>query len=1184
MRSHGTYQWEACMAMNKTANKRDIIREYLLGRVSGEAELAEVEDLLFLDEDVCALAVEIEDELLDDLVFERLADDDAADLLRTLANNPDRRERLALAKALKEKTAEQSAADATVRPSFFLSLNQFFRQPLYAGGLALVVVAVMIASFFLFRAENRDELANLKDIYRKERPVEPRLTNFEYAPLSVTRGENRDDASKNALELEKTKFLKAVVDDPNAVNFHTLGVFYLTQQDYRSAIENLEKAVKLAENTSAFHNDLGSAYFELAKSTRESKLLNLGHANEAFSRAIELDPNLLEAVFNKALTLQEIPLKDRAREIWQLYLQKDPNSKWAQDARKHLEQLEQMQSGPTKTREQILEDFLAAYRANDVDALLNIHNSTKGTLKGVSPAEQLTQRFLRSRKARDAPTAKESIDALTLIGDLEKKKNADLFFADLAEFYARSDDAHIDDLLQAKAKWAEGYDLIRSDAAAAIGKFDESGRLYRRARNDIEAAMADLWSAQMLIHDARIAESYEKMTALLADAKARRHKIISANLSYWLGVCDGRQRSFSRSIKHTRSALSISQETENLFELKHAAENLAIIYNSLGEAGKSLDNLSGAFETDNVYYVDTSQTWRNLNTTADLFSQIEHYSTAVDFATESVGLSRLIFGDKVGVNDSLRHLSSSLTKNGRFAKAIEVSNAAIELALTREQNPQNRKYLADAFLTRGDVNREMGDCPAALEDYTSSLGANIDQTEQVQSRYRLHKGKLQCFYDLKHQTDFESELETVLKMSEEYRSSIRQDDSRQAFFENEQVIFDLAISNSLAHGDKERAFQFVEASRARSLLEFVRSGKTIADVEEDFASVSKPLSIKEIQDRLPDNVQLVEYQLLNDKLAIWNITKQRFDLSEKPIVLKDLEKTIGEYRRAVIAKDDPQAVRTLAAQLHTLLIPGDLEPGKILCLIPDRSLHQVPFASLLAPEGKYLIETFALSYSPSASIFILATESARLKDDRSETLLSVGNPAFDRSEHPTLKDLPEAETEARQIAAAYDQTKTFIGDRATKLNFIDNLEASEIVHFAGHFVSNERTSSYSTMLFSDDDLRVFELAGVKLPRSKLVVLSACETGFERFNRSEGAIGIARTFLALGTPVVIASSWKVDSAASRDLMISFHKKRRLEKLTTIEALRQSQLEMIRSPDFGDPFYWAAFSVFGGLTNY
>jgi CHAT domain-containing protein len=71
------------------------------------------------------------------------------------------------------------------------------------------------------------------------------------------------------------------------------------------------------------------------------------------------------------------------------------------------------------------------------------------------------------------------------------------------------------------------------------------------------------------------------------------------------------------------------------------------------------------------------------------------------------------------------------------------------------------------------------------------------------------------------------------------------------------------------------------------------------------------------------------------------------------------------------------------------------------------------------------------------------------------------------------------------------------------LAFLRDFAGAQVVHFAGHFIANRLSPANSKLLFADGDLRSSELGAYKLPRSKLVVLSACETGVERYDRSEG---------------------------------------------------------------------------------
>jgi CHAT domain-containing protein len=78
--------------------------------------------------------------------------------------------------------------------------------------------------------------------------------------------------------------------------------------------------------------------------------------------------------------------------------------------------------------------------------------------------------------------------------------------------------------------------------------------------------------------------------------------------------------------------------------------------------------------------------------------------------------------------------------------------------------------------------------------------------------------------------------------------------------------------------------------------------------------------------------------------------------------------------------------------------------------------------------------------------------------------------------------------------------------------------------------------------------------------------------------------MARIFLAVSTPVVVASQWKVESRSTTELMINFHRNRKKNGLKVVKSLRQAQIEMIQNKEFNEPYYWAAFSVIGGFAAY
>jgi CHAT domain-containing protein len=1170
--------------MGESLKNEKTVREYLLGRVSDETTLEGIEELLFTDEEFCSQVALAEDGLINDYVFGRLDDEDAESFRATLTADSERRFRLELTQALREKALAGNLTPVADKPSFLASLKAFFRQPMYAGAFAVLLIAAVVVAVYLTRSGNRDELAELRSIYQKERPTETRISEFSYAPLLQLRGAPEPAEQKRLRRIENN-LSEATEKSPGAETHHALGVFYLTQQKYPEAIKEFKSALRFADRNARLHNDLGVAHFELAKTVaKEKKFEELAQSLEEFTKATELDSNLLEALFNKSLALQSMGMPREAKESWTLYLQKDPASAWAEEARKNLARIES-ERVLFKSPDDVLADFLTAIRAHDEARAQKIHNETKGLLKDTTVPLQLSRRYLLAKQRGDDGQAKESLDALIYLGKFEQTQSGDPFFFELANFYANAGADKTEGLLRAKDTFVAGLKLVSSDVAGAISEFEKSSDLFARLGDECEASIAENWVAQLLPDVAKVAESRLRLAAIIARAESGKHIILLPPAYYWLGMSDYRQNRISETNKNLKNALSQAETGDNAFEVQHAQQALARGYSDLGELERALFYASKMLTDKGLYYQNSFQYWRDKVTLADLSLKLKFFSTSLSLSNEHLSMVREHSPDSRQVNDSLRSMINAAAAKDDFTAALKYAGESMQIALKRGDSAENTRTVAEIHLLLADVKSKSKNCAEALTDYDQALELYRRLPEVTDSLYQLHKGKLFCFEQLDRQEDFSAELRTVLNLSEEYRSTIREDDSRQAFFAGEQVVFDAATTNAIKQRDSLSAFLFVEESKARSLLDFVDSTKSIAEIEKNFGPVARPLSRTEIQARLPEQVQLVQYAALPDRLAIWIVSKDRFDLVEKQITAAELEVKIDAYQALIDARGSPADLRQAGQELYELLIPPDLVPEKQLCLIPDKSLHQLSFATLVSRTGKYLLEDHAVFYAPSASVLVLATENARRKAQvTNERVLSIGNPDFEREDNPNLANLQDAETEAKVIAGGYPTSIELVGRDATREKFLLNFTAVEVIHFAGHYVANRQSPGNSKLLFAGGELRSNQLTTYKLPNAKLVVLSACETGFESYNKSEGAIGIARTLLALGAPMVVASQWKVDSEPTKDLMIAFHRNRKQRGLTSAESLRQAQLEVLRRDGTKAPFYWAAFSLFGGYANY
>ena len=112
----------------------------------------------------------------------------------------------------------------------------------------------------------------------------------------------------------------------------------------------------------------------------------------------------------------------------------------------------------------------------------------------------------------------------------------------------------------------------------------------------------------------------------------------------------------------------------------------------------------------------------------------------------------------------------------------------------------------------------------------------------------------------------------------------------------------------------------------------------------------------------------------------------------------------------------------------------------------------------------------------------------------------------------------------------------------------------------------------------DGILTALEMAGLDLWGTELVVLSACDTGVGDVKVGEGVYGLRRAVVLAGAESQLVSLWKVNDEATQRLMTGYYE-RLVAGMGRAEALRQVQLEMLRTRGLRRPYYWASFIPIG-----
>lgn len=205
---------------------------------------------------------------------------------------------------------------------------------------AAAAVAIGVISLVVVR-EQRSPMARLIELApRSARPVEARLSGgFPWASYRGPLRAEEADADPQRMRLIGTAGdLVAKADrDRSADAQKTAGVALLVIDKPAAAIDRLRAATQASPRDAGAWSDLAAAQYSAAM--RLSRPSLLPEALVSADRALRLDPHHAEALFNRALILEHLGLPNEARAAWQRYLEVDPSSQWAVEARERLAKL-----------------------------------------------------------------------------------------------------------------------------------------------------------------------------------------------------------------------------------------------------------------------------------------------------------------------------------------------------------------------------------------------------------------------------------------------------------------------------------------------------------------------------------------------------------------------------------------------------------------------------------------------------------------------------------------------------------------------------------------------------------------------------------------------------------------------------------------------------------------------------
>jgi hypothetical protein len=337
---------------------------------------------------------------------------------------------------------------------------------------------------------------------------------------------------------------------------------------------------------------------------------------------------------------------------------------------------------------------------------------------------------------------------------------------------------------------------------------------------------------------------------------------------------------------------------------------------------------------------------------------------------------------------------------------------------------------------------------------------------------------------------------------------------------------------------------------------------------------STPISIKTIQSKLKNGELFLDF-LSNQKNDYFALCIEK----KKVVILamnSDITWFISQLNKSIIDINFKNYV-TFGSTLSQVIFPNlNIRKFKKLIVCPEGEINKLVFETLLCTPKNYLsgdyrkldflIKHIQIEYTLSPGIYM-----------RKKQRIPLNITAFAPfNKNKEFAELPFS-TRLIENLKGKDHTVVFKNQKATAEHFLNT--KTPILHFSGHGLVDSKSSSMSSLVFSNRRLSLTEISNIRSP--KLIVLNACNTSNGKIIAGDGVDGFVRAFHAAGASVTIANLWEVDDKVSNELFLKFYAAMKSKKQIA-SLMQDTKLDYIArcsGSEMAAPYYWAGHRVMG-----
>ena len=721
------------------------------------------------------------------------------------------------------------------------------------------------------------------------------------------------------------------------------------------------------------------------------------------------------------------------------------------------------------------------------------------------------------------------------------------------------------------------FHLKSLEIAKEQGEKTEECSAYRHAGNDFYC-----------LGDFKEAVKYHKKSLSLAKElgdRAEEGRALGGLGNAYVGLGD-----YKKAIEVQNRCLNVAKEINDRTLEGATCGNLGIAYDRIGDfkTSKQYHKEHLAISKETRHRIGEKNALVNLGNV--LYEQhcfresIEYYEQALRIARE--------MGSKDAEGTAYGSIGNAYVGMGDYRRALEYLEKHVPIA----QKTGNKAGEGRTYSNLGNAHRHLGNHQKAAEYHQKYLKISQELGDRA--------GEALSYYSLglDHESngsfpDAKNYYQLSTKRFNDLRALLTAEDAWKINFrERYRDAYSALWRTLLKNGEIEKALCAAEQGRAQALLDSLKEHygasaiPSLADLKETVSSIVQELPHETVFIAVQGNV--VFAWMLNKSMDV-QLKATEIKCGSASQLIENFHTKIGAEvdvrceNRSMDERSTEPMIKSTAdgrqvqrsdkclQRLFEIIIGpiAQFIQGEELIVVPDGPFCLVPYSALS--------ESIRIHTVPSLSTLQLIIQSPEDFHHTTGALL-VGDPAMD--EVPlNLSQLPCAREEVEMIARRL-KTLPLTGKNATKKEVLERITSVALIHFAAHGRSEtgeialapnlERPSQ--TPKEEDFILTISDVQAVQL-KARLVVLSCCHSGTGEV-KSEGVVGMARSFLFAGARSVLVSLWAIDDEATLLFMDCFYQHLVDGKYASV-ALHQAMKSLRESEDYGYEKYWAPFVLIG-----